>query len=154
MSEQEEELTPTPRGSPTVQRTLGEPEEHPATSPEGQRHYSEVRSDEEIDSDLNPPTRYLDLYTILLLVSFMFRSAIAQGKRNAKRKADTDKESANSRHELEDGIMYRDLRDKRQRLTGGNRVPELRRRFAAPSPVVVSGSFFDRRLSTEPHRVW
>ena len=48
MSEQEEELTPTPRGSPTVQRTLGEPEEHPATSPEGQRHYSEVRSDEEI----------------------------------------------------------------------------------------------------------
>ena len=154
MSEQEEDLTPTPRGSPTLQRTLGEPEEHPAISQDGQRHYSELQSEEEIDSVLNPPTRYLGLYAILLLVSFMFRSAIAQGKRSAKRKADTDKESGNSRHELEDGIMYRDLRDKRQRLTGGNRVPELRRRFAAPNPIVVSVSFFDQRLSTEPHRVW
>ena len=77
----------------------------------------------------------------------MARSVIAQGKRNAKRKAEPEADSDSSQHELEDGILYKDIREKRQKLTGGAPLKELRRRFAAPT--VVRAQPFDWRLATD-----
>ncbi|KAK7686689.1 hypothetical protein QCA50_010289 [Cerrena zonata] len=56
-------------------------------------------------------------------------STVSKGKRKA---SDSERDSA-SEHSLEDGITYRELLAKRQKLKGGVAVRELRNRFALPT---------------------